>query len=491
MWSARPFNSDVPDPFRAGTDKSGGEPLSGRSVKCPSCASNIFFMPEVQGMLCRNCGNIYDPSTLEKMGSLGFTIEHDYTGDNEISEDDRKRHEIVCDSCGATMIADENVMSTMCPFCGSPTLITRRMTREFKPDYIVPFKIDKQTAEKNVKDWLKTRKMTPRGFKTKSRLTKMTPLYVPFWILDCAVNTDLYGEGKIYKKNSSEHYSVRAKATYYVKGVPFDASLKIANKLMEAIEPFDYSGMVKFDNKYLQGFCADKYDQNPTEIMERFVKRMDRISLDMTDTVAAKYDEFEARPDKNFTWMSELGIKYCLLPVWFMTVEFDGRNYQLAVNGQTGEASGQVPTTSAVDKLDNLVRLRRSKWRWILIALAVVLPVIIFLITMSGNISPFVYVWFLALCFIELLLIISIVALYVISSAAERASHKIHETVDVVNDFDKAPGMDMYLDTTRGTKLNVDEYSFRHELEQKDAKEKTESDFHFELFRKSGKRYPF
>ena len=51
----------------------------------------------------------------------------------------------------------------------------------------------------------------------------------------------------------------------------FRSSLKIANKLMEAIEPFDYSGMVKFDNKYLQGFFADEYDQRPTEMMERFI----------------------------------------------------------------------------------------------------------------------------------------------------------------------------------------------------------------------------
>ena len=105
MWSARPFNSDSPDPF--GRNQGVGErPLSAESAKCPSCASNIVFRPEVRGMVCRNCGNIYNASTLEKMGSLGYTIEHDYTSDSEISDDDKKRHEIVCDSCGATMIAD-------------------------------------------------------------------------------------------------------------------------------------------------------------------------------------------------------------------------------------------------------------------------------------------------------------------------------------------------------------------------------------------------
>ena len=432
-------------------------------------------------MVCRNCGNIYDPSTLENMGSLGYSIEHDYTSDSDVSEEDRKRHEIVCNSCGATVIADENMMSTMCAFCGSPALITRRMTREFKPDYIVPFKIDRQTAENNMKQWLKTRKMTPRGFKTKSRLTKMMPVYVPFWLLDCAVNTDLYGTGKKYTSDKTQVFSVRAKAKYYIKGVPFDASLKIANKLMEAIEPFDYSEMVKFDNRYLQGFYADKYDQRPTEIMDRFVKRIDRISMDMTDAISVKYDEYEPEPKKNFTWMSELSIRYCLLPVWFMTVEFDGRNYQFAVNGQTGEASGQAPTSGAVDMLDSLLRFTRSKWRWLPAPVAVILPALIFLIAFMGNTGLFFYFTFLALCFIEILIIVFLVAMAVLRKAADSISQKIHETVDVVNDFDKAPGMDTYLDTTHRTNLTIDDFLYRYEMEHQDKKEREERHIRLDL----------
>ena len=129
MWTSRPLDSERPDPFGR-KPANGGGPLATESYKCPTCASNIFYQPEVKGMVCRNCGNIYDPTTLEKMGSLGWSVEQDYTGDNDISAEDRKRHEIVCSSCGAVMIADENMMSTMCAFCGSPTLITRRMTRK-------------------------------------------------------------------------------------------------------------------------------------------------------------------------------------------------------------------------------------------------------------------------------------------------------------------------------------------------------------------------
>jgi len=462
MWSARPFNSDSPDPFGRNPKKTEDEQLSAGSVKCPSCASNIFFQPEVQGMVCRNCGNIYSPSTLEKIGSLGYSIEHDYMSDVDVSEDDRKRHEIVCDSCGATMIADENMMSTMCPFCGSPAIISRRLTREFKPDYIVPFKIDKPTAEANMKKWINTRKYTPRGFKTKSKLTKMMAFYVPFWILDCEVHSDVCGTGKKVIGMDTKIYELNGKATYYVKGVPFDASLKIANKLMEAIEPFDYSEMVKFDNRYLQGFCADKYDQRPTEIMERFVKRLDKFSQEYNERLGEKYDTFESRSEKNFTWMSDLNIKYCLLPVWFMTVEFDGRQYQFAVNGQTGEASGQAPTTSATDKLDGFARAADSNLKWIPVFLVVG---IVFLLNWLCNMKDFSSsnaVLVIILIVLGLISLGVLIAMYAARHAARGISKQIQDKA-AVNDFDKDPGLNQYLDTTRKSSFVIDEFLLRHQ----------------------------
>ena len=84
-------------------------------------------------------------------------------------------------------------------------------------------------------------------------------------------------------------------------------------------------------------------------------------------------------------------------------------------------------------------------------------------------------------CFIELLLIATSIAFAVIRSIGGKTSRKIHETVDVVNDFDKAPGMDSYLDTTRGTKLSVDEYNFRFELEQDDNMARGDNGFTVDL----------
>ena len=152
MWNQRTFDSDHSNPFGEKKDKGREESLTADSAKCPTCGSNIVYEPQLDSMLCHNCGNLYDPNGLEPRGSLGINTEHDYAGDGDMSEEDKKRHEIECNSCGAVLVADENTVSTMCPFCGSPALITRRMTREFKPDYIVPFKIDREQAGEIMKN---------------------------------------------------------------------------------------------------------------------------------------------------------------------------------------------------------------------------------------------------------------------------------------------------------------------------------------------------
>ena len=77
LWNSRPLNSVGPNPFGGGLNQNGEGRLAADSVKCPSCGSNIVYEPELSAMMCRNCGNIYSPETLEPRGSLGITKEHD------------------------------------------------------------------------------------------------------------------------------------------------------------------------------------------------------------------------------------------------------------------------------------------------------------------------------------------------------------------------------------------------------------------------------
>jgi hypothetical protein len=336
------------------------------------------------------------------------------------------------------------------------------MSREFKPDYIVPFKIDKDQAKKNMMAWLATKKYTPIGFKSKSKLTNMTALYVPFWLLDCVVHSDMSGTGKVGRGTTKTIYEVNANMVYHVKGVPFDASVKIANRLMEAIEPFDYKDMVKFESKYLQGFYADKYEQLPSDMTERITRRISKFSRDESDIAFKKYDQFEKRFDKGFTWISDASMKYCLLPVWFMTVEFEGDQYQFAVNGQTGEASGQVPNTSAIDNLYWAVKLATGPLKWFPIAIAGIIFYFIWMITNQSYADGFLAGLLTVLIVIELILVTAIVGIGALAAVAKIVSSRMRKAANEINDYDEDPGLDAYLDSTKHTDFNVEEKFLRH-----------------------------
>lgn len=460
-WKDRPFNQIGKDPLKNNSKTENKESLSADSCKCPSCASNIFYEPELASMVCPNCGNVYSPDTLEPRGSLGVTKEHDYIGSGDMSEEDKRRHEIICNSCGAALVADENTMSTMCPFCGSPALITKRMSREFKPDYIIPFKIDKDRAESLMKQWLAEKKYTSAGFKAKLRMTHMTALYVPFWLVDCSVNSDISGTGIQGRGLMKDFYEVNSTITYYVKGVPFDASLQIPNKLMEACEPFDYSEMVRFESKYLQGFYANKYDQLPTEMTDRIVRRMEKFSRSTTDSLAGRYDRFEERSEKNITWLSDISVRYCLLPVWFVTIEYGGEKYQFAVNGQTGEACGRVPITKTVDVASNIRSIADSNWIFLPIALAIVFGGLLWYLTASSEVSPFksfMVVLLTVLLVADLIALVLMEILKLSYGLFANISNKANEQTD----YDKDPGLDCYLDSSRTPKRTLSETLLRH-----------------------------
>lgn len=51
--------------------------------------------------------------------------------------------------------------------------------------------------------------------------------------------------------------------------IPVDGSSKMADDLMESIEPYDFSGAVDFRTAYLSGFLADKYDIDSERSIER------------------------------------------------------------------------------------------------------------------------------------------------------------------------------------------------------------------------------
>jgi len=325
---------------------------SADSHKCLSCGGVLKFST-VEGMLvCVSCGNRYYPETFEINEMLSERRELDIDSEEakkRAEEDEYKierkpKHEIVCNSCGATVVTEVNTVSTYCAFCGSTAIMKDRLKKEFRPDYIVPFKITKDEAMKKVKEWAKTRHFVPREFDTQANYEKITGIYVPFWLVDADCHMDIGGGGVKQERDGTEmYYDVRRRGMFKMRRVPFDGSKKINDKMMESIEPFDYAEMVPFVDSYLEGMYAERYDLSPKDMAERICDRfrdyMYQIGKEMITYTGYK----SLNIDDDCSVPKNYKCNYALLPVWLLSFNYNGLTYRVAVNGQTGEIDGQIP----------------------------------------------------------------------------------------------------------------------------------------------------
>ena len=311
------------------------------SYKCLSCGANVLFDPKEGVLVCRSCGNRHHPEAYEVNSMLGSLSE------GEANVDDTTKHQIVCNACGSTVITDAKTMSTFCAFCGSPAVVNRPLDKAFTPDYIIPYKLTHKDAEDAIKKWSSTRKFLPGSFNSKANYSKITGLYVPFWVVDAECHVDTVGSGIMKRMELGNefqtYYDVKRKADFKMLKVPFDGSKKINDRVMQAIEPFDYREMVPFNIGYLQGFYAERYDENPQDISVKVTNRLHDYMYEISSKYMniGKYHEYHLEQNKSKA--DHFDFKYALMPVWFMSYKYKNLYYRIAVNGQTGEVAGKTP----------------------------------------------------------------------------------------------------------------------------------------------------
>lgn len=387
------------------------------TIKCPNCGSNLKFNPEIQKLGCDFCGASFDPSLFnsavdelvkentapvseqqpvqaqpeaaaqqpqqyqqpqeeivtEVSEAIGPSEQASQTAPSHMEE----QVEFVCNSCGARVVTDKNTSATFCAFCGSPALVGQRLTNEFKPQYMIPFKVSREKAEKAFMKWAGGGKWTPFGFVSKKNITKLTGLYVPFWLFNIKAHIDIEASAQDISYSgeyrTTKYYQVTRKGDVEWKNIPLDGETRIDDKLMEAIEPFNFEKLIPYDYDYIPGFYADRYDQDAQALAKRATDRgisgMDDI---IKTSIGKKYDRHKIT--KNQSMITSMAAHYALLPVWFMAYKYHNKMYYFAMNGQTGEVAGKVPVST----------VKKTGFFFIALAIAAVIARLILGIFMRG-----------------------------------------------------------------------------------------------------------
>ena len=257
--------------------------------KCPCCGGAIEFNSRLQKMKCPYCDTEFELDTLKQFEEEDKKEAKDpeWDADNvaQSSEqigDDGTFKTYVCDSCGGEIITDDNTAATSCPYCGNPVVVPKQFEGMLKPDLIIPFKLDKKQAEKKLKEHLKGKVLLPKLFRSENRIKEVKGIYVPFWLyssdadaeIQCRATKVRTWRTSDYEYTETSHYLVSRGGQIAFDNVPADGSRKMADDLMESIEPYEYEAAVPFEKAYLAGYLADKYDVSSEECAKRANRRM-------------------------------------------------------------------------------------------------------------------------------------------------------------------------------------------------------------------------
>ena len=342
--------------------------------KCPACTGPLHFVGESGKLECDYCGSTYDVAEIEalyagqeagakaafqeaeakeKNGEPGEEPAWDTSalqGDWGADGEGMKAYN--CPSCGAELICDATTAATSCPYCGNNTIVPGQFGGTMKPDYVIPFKLDKKASVAALKKHYSKKFFLPRAFSSGNHLEEVQGIYVPFWLFDAGAEADCrfhatrshtHTDGD-YRVTVTEHFDVRRSGTMEFERIPVDGSKKMPDDYMDSIEPFDYAGLKSFSTAYLPGYLADKYDVTAQESMERADRRCHNSAFDQMRRDISGY-EVVNQVGGNVR-LHRGKVHYVLMPVWTLRTRWKNQDYLFMMNGQTGKMVGDLPVSN-------------------------------------------------------------------------------------------------------------------------------------------------
>ena len=336
------------------------------NYQCPACTGPLHYSASSGKLACEYCDSSFEIAEIEALYAaqnaaaeenfeepLSQETEWDSSELTDDWGDTQNMRTYNCPSCGAELICDDTTAATACPYCGNPSVVPGQFSGALRPDYVIPFRVEKNQAVSILKDLFRKKILIPREFLDTHTIEKIQGIYVPFWLYDGEVsgnyrfdarNIRIFRTGD-WEVTETSHYRVNRSGSLQFEKVPVDASSKMPDAYMESIEPFDYSQLKPFSAAFLPGYLADKYDVTVEDSNKRADERCIRSLDDAVQNTVIGYTSCTLRARN--TTLKRGKVHYALLPVWLLNVKWNDKTYLFAINGQSGKAAGTIPASKA------------------------------------------------------------------------------------------------------------------------------------------------
>ncbi len=324
---------------------------------CTNCGADMVFDPSVGALACPYCD-----SKTDIVSNFASIVERDFNSylGNE-SEHLRPMAsgalQVTCDSCGATVTFVPPTTATNCDFCAAKLVAQPKAADPLvAPEGVIPFSIASPQAASFLKKWTASRWFAPNALKTMASHQKAESIYVPYWTFDADTSTDYTGQrGEDYTttetyrdaqgntqtrtQTHTNWYSASGNVVRSFDDTAVPATISVLPDYLKRLN-WDFSLLASYDPAYLSGHKAQTYQVTLQDGFERFRAIADLvIRSDVRGDIGGDKQVINSM-DTSF---SNVTFKHILVPVYASAYLFNGKIFQVVINGNTGEVFGERP----------------------------------------------------------------------------------------------------------------------------------------------------
>jgi len=342
-------------------------------TKCPKCGSTDISVNEHKGVLrCNFCRYEFEPEIAKGMQGDISQLEGVWVGkgaaDIDRTDNSKNIMTLKCTSCGAEVVIDTTeVTQARCHWCRNMLSINNQIPNGAVPDAVLPFKVTKEEAKKNIEEFVGKRKFFANPtFKKEFTTENIIGVYMPYMSINANAHCKLSGTGEVLRRKylvrsgnrsdwryDADVYKITRDYDVAIHGLTIESNTKRmtnlggkTNNVINSIMPFDMENCVQWDANYLHGYNSERRDVNVSDMKEIGDARIASVARYAANDTLEKYD-------RGVCWSSEdIKIKgeqwsAVYLPVWLYSYYEpkgkDGLLHYVAVNARTKETMGSVP----------------------------------------------------------------------------------------------------------------------------------------------------
>lgn len=314
---------------------------------CKNCGGPLIFEPSNGRMLCKTCGSTFGVNDIEITDRELLEEIEALSAKEVFGTDDVKYYDCnvyTCNACGGDVIINNTEASTYCMYCGNPTIVFSRVSKQRRPEFILPFSVTKEQAIKNIKATV------DRGFFIPKEIKNFDPelvrgIYIPYWIIKADHYNAAFIKGEIVTgSGKNKHYKTQyygRAGEFHIQNMTLDASDSLNDNSSMKLEPFDLTALKDFDENYLTGFYSDIADVTGPKVAAAANVRADQMFREeaMSDVRVKNMKVMNSEP---YTVVDE-DMVYAMMPCWFVTIKYKDEPLTILVNGDSGKVVCALP----------------------------------------------------------------------------------------------------------------------------------------------------